>query len=90
MKLETNELAKQILLGKVNCRLCQNHIKCEFDDNTWWCSMSKKEPSQTCEQWEPPNISALSWDAETYNVGRNLRRLVKIRELRKEIEDGRR
>jgi hypothetical protein len=85
MKLESDELAKNMLLGRVNCEYCQNHLRCEFDDNTWWCTMSKEEPVQICEQWEPPNIDRLPWSTDGYDKEKNARTALKIHAIRRKL-----
>jgi hypothetical protein len=86
MKLETDELAKNILLNKVNCEYCQNHLRCEFEDNEWWCTMSKETPIEICEQWEPPNLVKITWTIIGSDTEKNIKTMTKIHSLRKKLE----
>ena len=69
MKLQSDELAKYFLLGKVRCSHCQNHFKCKIEGNDWYCTMSEKKPMQVCEQWELPNTHQLLVEYHERNQG---------------------
>ena len=86
MKLEADELAKQILLGDVNCEFCQNHLRCEVEENLWYCTMSEKTPTGVCEQWEPPRLSDLNWNFG-YDRDKNYRALLKVHRIKENLDE---